>query len=265
MSNLDKSIQKVQKRLNLKPRTGYLGNGSGEVRDRANPGRYHVRFLQANGSYAKSVSIPAIANANIPMKEGTPVDVGFDPTGNPVILGVNLIAQAATGDNPLHLNPLDDQSKGFLAQDKLATFYATRHADSATFPFYAVVFPGLFYAGSTFTLFTGDSIDLSGFVPSSGEHCYAAVLLKDDITLEAFASTPIDVADPLSFADIEEALGSASANSLPIRAWQIDGDDTLLTVDESKIVDLRVFLNGASGSGSGGDDDGARYLAWSNL
>lgn len=263
MNNLDKAVSKFQKRLNLKPRTGYLGKGNGEVRDRENPGRYHVRFLQANGTYSAPVSIPAIANANIPLTEGVPVEVGFDANGKSVILGVNLIAHAATGDNALHLNPLDDQSKGFVSQGKITTFYTTRHADDATFPFSASVFPGMFYIDTVLTLFAGDSIDLSGFVPSSGEHCFAVVLLKDDGTLEAFASTPIDGGDPLSFADIEEALASATTGSIPIWAFQIDGDDTLLSVDENKMVDLRVFISAPStGGGGGGDDDVARYLAW---
>ena len=260
---LETVVGDLKKRLNLKPIIGYLGDGTGEVHDRNNRGRYFVRLPQSNGSFGSPVSLPAVPNANIPMSDGIPVEIGYDPNGRLIILGVSMTALAATDTNTLNFNPLDNQASEFVQQAKLDTLYATRHADSDNKPFYAVVFPGLYYDSSdVLKLFIGDQIDLSSFQPSSGEHCYAVVLLKEDGDLEAFASTAIDSGDPLSFADIEEALALATAESVAIRAWQVDGDDTMLTVDDNKIVDLRALISPVPSAGGGGDDDTARYMGW---
>lgn len=241
--NLQETVSKLRRRLTLETQVAYLGDGTGEVHDRNNPGLYLVRFPQADGGFSHPIPIPAIPNANLPTTDGLPVDVGYDQNDKLIIISVNLTKLSATDNNQLQFNPLDQQASEFLSQTKFSTLYATRHADVDNFPFYAVVFPGVFFASDVLTLFEGESVDLSSFQPSSGEHCYVIVCLKTDATLEAFASTPIDSGDPLSFDDVEEAYGSASAGSIPLKAWQLDGDDTALTVDENLMVDLRVIVD----------------------
>lgn len=257
-NRLKKAVGKLKRRLNLQVTVGYLGDGTGEVHDRNNPGRYFVRFPQADGSFASPVSIPAIPNANLPTTDGLPVDVGYDKNDRPIIIGVDLTALSGTDANPLQLNPLDQQASEFLDQTKLSTLYATRHADEDNLPFYAVVFPGLYFASGIPALFSGANIDLSSFQPAAGEHCYVIVFLKSDGTLEAFASTAKDVGDPLEYADVEEALALGSIDSIALKAWMITGDEDLLTVDENRVVDLRVTVS--SSPGSGGADD-TRYVS----
>lgn len=257
---LRQAVARLRRGLNLETRVGYLGDGTGEVHDRANPGRYHVRFPQADGTYTAPVSLPLWPNANLPTDDGTPVDVGYDKNDRQIILGVNLTSLAATDTNPLQLNPLDRQASDFINPDKLSPLYATRHADADNFPFSVIVFPGFFFLADALTFFTGGAVDVSGSQPAAGEHCYVVVFLKTDLTLEVTASTAVDNEDPIGSADIDEAVALGSAGSIPLKAWQLSGDDTALTVDDTLIVNLRVSTS--SPTVGGGSDDSARYMAW---
>lgn len=245
---MNKHILKLRQKLQLDTRIGYLGNGSGEVHDRRFPGRYFVRFAQANGTYTAPVSIPANANINLPTTDGLPIDVGYDASGQMIIIRANTTAMIESGYNPLQLNPLDGQADYFVNQNQITTFYATRHPDLDNKPFYAVVYPG-FYTNAVgdIVFFSGSEIDLSGFQPSSPDHCYVVVFRKDDATLEAFASTAINVSDPLTTIDIQECLDAATADSERIWAWELRHDDTALTVDSSRMVDLRSSLADTAG------------------
>lgn len=245
---MNKHILKLRQKLQLDTRIGYLGNGSGEVHDRRFPGRYFVRFAQANGTYTAPVSIPANANINLPTTDGLPIDVGYDASGQMVIIRANTTAMIESGYNPLQLNPLDGQADYFVNQNQITTFYATRHPDLDNKPFYAVVYPGFYTnAAGDIVFFSGSEIDLSGFQPSIPDHCYVVVFRKDDATLEAFASTAMNVSDPLTITDIQECLDAATADSERIWAWELRHDDTALTVDSSRMVDLRSSLADTAG------------------
>lgn len=250
--SIDRSILKLRQRLQLETKTGYLGNGSGEVHDRRYPGRYYVRFAQAGGGYTAPVSITANPNANLPTTDGLPVDVGYDASGQMIIVRANVPGMTESGYNVLQLNPLDQQAEKLINQTQITTFYTARHADLNNKPFYAVVFPGFLYINTTVTYFTGAEINLASLQPSSGDHCFAVVFIKNDATLEAFASTAINVSDPLATVDIQEAIDASTSGSQPLWAFEITGDDTALTVDPAHQVDLRAFVGGGVlGSGGG--------------
>lgn len=254
MSRLYSSIvSKLRQRLDLDVRDAYLGNGSGEVHDRRYPGNYYVRFSQANGTYTMPISLPASPNANLPAVEGTPVKISYDDNGQQIILKVNRRAFSASGANPLQLNPLDSQSNNFVTQGQLSTFLSTRHADVDNKPFYAVVFPGMYYDDTgVLQYFPGEAIDLLSLQPGADEHCYAVVFLQADAgTLAAFASTAVNTADPLTMVDIQEATAAAGDNDIPVWAFQIRGDDSALTVDPARSVDLRWPADMPGGGGAG--------------
>jgi len=101
--------------------------------------------------------------------------------------------------------------------------------------------------------FAGSSISVSAFVPTSGFKCYVCVFLRSDMTLEAFASTPINTADPLTVArDVQECITQSSANSVIICAWELTGGDTVLSTNPAKNVDMRQIINTSSGGLSSG-------------
>lgn len=254
MSRLSNALRAFKQQLNIERRIGYLGLGTnGEVHDRSNPGNMWVRYPTAGGGMSAAVSLPVAVNANIPDTDGLAVEVGLRKK-KPIILGVSYEGLQGAGVNPIQLNPSDSLNSRLIHQDRITTFYATRHADLDNKPFYAIVLPGWYYDDSgDKQFFPGSEIDLSAFQPAAGDHCYVAVFLKiTDGALEAFASTDMDVADPLGVTDIQEAAALKSTGSLDIWAWELRGDDTALTVDPGRAPDIRHLFDGGSSSGGGG-------------
>lgn len=251
MSNfrLTNAIRKMRRKTNVERRIGYLGDGSGEVHDRTRPGNYWVRYDQSLGALSTPVSLPIDVNANLPSSNDLAVEIG-ERNGKPIILGAHYEGLAAAGINPLQINPADEQVTKFVSQSQITTFQATRHADTTNKPFYAIVLAGWYFdEAGVKQFFPGDEIDLSSLQPSAGNHCYAVVFLKKtDGTLEAFASTAVDIADPLSVVDIQEAVALKSADSMDIWAWELTGDDVELAVDPARVVDLRHPFDGLGDS-----------------
>lgn len=248
---LDDAISDARKQLNLETQLAYLGNGSGDPRDRKNVGNYFVRIVQADGRLSSAVSMPAHPNAKFPVNDGFAVRLGYDEDGDQVIMGAYRPGVQSAGVNPLILNPLDTVVNSIVVAAKFSTFYFERHGDTTNKPLTVSIFQAIIVKGTSTVIFPGDEIDLSTFVPSTGTHCYAVVLWKTDNTLEAFASTAISTADPLTDADLQEAINQRSADSLPICAWRLVGDQTTLTSDETQRVDLRQLINVVESSSSG--------------
>lgn len=265
---LDDLIQQFRRRLNLETTIGYLGDGSGEVHNRTRPGYYHVRFRQANGTFTAPVSLRAHPNANLPDMDGLAVIIGYDPSGDQIILEAFSPGIDAAGINPLALNPLDSSANKLKPQsDSLPTFLCTQHADRTNKPLYVVVFPGFVVTASILQYFPGAELDLTSLVPIAGAHRFVVVCLKSDyVTLEAFGSTAKDLDDPLSDDDIEEAYLLRTSGSIAIWAWELRDAQTVLDSDPTKQVDLRAIVGGLSGVIDHGsltgltDDDHTQYV-----
>lgn len=249
--SLDDAISNARQQLNIDTQLAYLGDGSGDPRDRVTIGNYFVRLVQADGRLSKAFSIPAHPNAKFPVVDGFAVRLGYDEDGDQVILGAYRPGVQSAGVNPLTLNPLDTVVNKIVTQANFSTFYFERHGDMTNKPLTVSVFPAFIVIGTSTTYFPGDEIDIASFVPSTGLHCFVVVLWKTDNTLEAFSSTPINTADPLSDTDIQEAINQRSTGSLPICGWRLVGDQTTLTSDETQRVDLRQMINVVEESSGG--------------
>ena len=244
MKRLARAIANFRRGTNIETRTGFLGDGSGETHDRSNPGNFWVRFPAESGTLSAPISLPLMVNANLKPDDGIAVEVGVWKD-RPVILGARLDGLGAAGINPIQLNPADptNQYVGFVHQRQITTLQVTRHLDLTNKPFYAVVLPGFVYANTTASYFAGGEIDLSGLVPSSGDHCLSGVFIKRDMTLAAFASTAINNSDPLTDVDILEVTDAATAGSTLLWAFILDGDDVALTVDPARQLDMRQLVS----------------------
>lgn len=253
MKKLSKSIQAAREVLNIHPRIGYLGrgDGTGEVHDRDKPGRYWVRLSLSSAP----VSLPCEPNANVPMTDGLAVEIG-KRKGRDIILRASLEGLAAAGINPAQLNPSDDQAVDDV-QKRIFAFSGTSHGDTVNKPFTAVILPGWLDVDGVPYFYPGAEFDLTSLLPASGDHAWASVFVKTDLTLEAFASTPIDVADPLTDIDIQQTVAAMTAGSLRCWAWELRGDDTALTTDPARQVDLRQIVGGSGGGGGGSVTGGA--------
>lgn len=250
--SLDQAITDARKALNRDLLPARLGdNGQGNPYDLDTPGNLWVQKIESNGGLSENVSLPVYPNANIPVKSGVPVELGYDERGTLCVYRANAAGLSSANINPLILNPLDTAVYGKVSASSIANFYCQRHGDLTSYPLTVVVFPGAIERADTMQIFSGATVDLSALVPGDDLHCYAVVFIKTDLTLEAFASTPVALTQPLTDVDISEAIAQRTADSLTIWAWELSDSQTVLSPNPAKNVDLRQWLNVASGSGGG--------------
>ncbi len=250
--SLVEAEQLARRALNRDLLPARLGNGTGTVYDLSAPGNYFLRKLEADGALSQPFSLPVNPLASIPPIDGQAVDIGYDPRGIQCIWQANTASMLAANINPYILNPLDTAVYGKQSQTNIATLFYQRHGDPTNFPFTVVVFKAPVIINGTAKMFAGAGISLSGFVPATGLHRYASVFLRTDMTLEAFASTPTNLLDPLTVdTDIQDCINQASADSVIICAWEILAGDTALSPNPARNVDMRQIVNtGSSGGGS---------------
>jgi len=216
--------RRIRRKLGLdKPPIAYLGRLSDlAVRNTAD-GTYYVREELASGSLAPPVSLPLLAGAYVQPKYNIAVELGYDRTGQRVILGMEPRIAALQGINPLALNSGDPASRGLIRQEELGNLLCRPHPVEA---FTAQVLPGKIIFGSTAVENTGAEIDLSGDLPGSGLHQYVGVFLRSDGSLVRVKSTPQSTASALDLTDVQEVLDRAPADSLLLRVYQMTAGDT---------------------------------------
>jgi len=259
--SLETAEREARRVLNLDLIPARLGNGTGTVYDLANPGNYFLRKLEANGNLSQPFSLPINPLASIPPHDGLPVSIGYDLRGIQCIYSADNVSMQSANVSPLILNPLDTAVYGKTSQTNLATLYYQRHADTTNFPFTIVVFKAPVIINGIADFFAGAGIDVSSFVPSTGLHCYVSVFLRTDMTLEAFASTPTNLLDPLTVAvDVQECIDQSSTDSVIICAYEVRGGDTALSPNPARNVDMRQIVNTGSGSSPSSSDDTALYI-----
>lgn len=247
--SLDSAIADARRSLNLDLIPARLGDGNGSVYDLSSPGYYFLRKLEADGRLSKPFSLPVNPLANIPVSDGTPVLIGYLPNGTQCIYSADQTAMLSSNTNPYLLNPLDTAVYGKTSQTNLATLYYQRHGNTALYPFTIVVFKAPIIINGIASLFPGAGINVASFVPSAGLKCYVCVFIRTDMTLEAFASTPIDVSDLLTIeTDVQECITQSSTDSVIICAYELNGGDATLSPDPTKNVDMRQIVNTNSGA-----------------
>lgn len=257
--SLDDAIRDARKLSNKDMYIARLGDGTGTVYDLTQPGNYWIRKQEAGGVLSKPLSLPVYPNANLPVKDGLSVRVGYDEDGIQCIIRASRTGLLSANISPYLLNPLDTAVYGKTSSTSLATFFCQRHGDTTNFPLSVVVFPGWLEIDDTMYFFPGGACDLTALVPAADLHCYATVFIKSDLTLEAFASTPVALTEPLTETDINECIAQRSTNSLTVWAWQLFDAMTALSPDPTKNVDLRQWMNVGSGGGGGAPTD-AHYV-----
>jgi hypothetical protein len=241
----------LQQQLNLVTRLARLGDGTGAVRDAAKPGNVWVRLLQADNTLRAPVSMPIHPNANLPILEDTPVRVG-KLDGRDVVLSGDSVALASGGYHPGILNPLDHTLNGFVSTTQLMPMLCKPHLDPAK-PLYASVWPALLLVEDTLNLAGAEEINLGSFVPGADLHRYVVVCWRSDTNvLEAVASTPKAVTDPLGAEDLQEALDDRTTGAIPIWAWRLEGGQTALRAEPGYEQDMRQLINLPTSGGGGG-------------
>lgn len=228
--------RRVRQRLRLEKTIGFLGRPSDLAVRHASDGTYYVREELSSGSLAPPVSLPLVPGAYVPPKYNVVVELGYDATGQRVVLGLQPEIATIQGINPLALNPGDPASRGLIRQEELGNLLCRPHPVEALT---AQVLPGVMVFGTTARQYAGGTIDLSGTLPGSGLHAYVGVVLQPDGTLASVRSTPQSTSSALGISDVQEVLDKAPAGSLLLRVFAVAAGDTSLDGDYTTSPDWR--------------------------
>lgn len=248
--------QTIRRRLGLEEYPAILGDADGIVWDDPvrKPGVMRIRYATASG-----LSLPPFARVGSTYQgstaPGTGVFVGWEDNELRV-LRPNVNAQLAAGQNPA-LNNAALATRSQQATDSIVMF---KSHPTSPISLNVVVRSWLYIESGTVKLFdaSGDDgaggfkgkIDLSSYVPTTGEHRLACLFLKPDNTLEVVASTTQSIIEPLDLTDVQECFDAATDTTKPCWAWRLADGQTAIG-DESSWLDLRQFINIASSGGSG--------------
>jgi len=237
--------QNFAMRTNSLPSHGVLGDVNGTITDPLLPlTNVYVRVPTSNGLSARlSVILPS--SANVQLLPGWPVLLGYDHNLNPIVLGTDTQTAAATG----------------VASTTTVANANSVSTTQAMFETLALVSAGGMIvnlkgwnviANDVYTAFSYSGIDLTSYIPSTGETCYATIFVLADLSgVEVVASTPVLISDfPDPQSDINECLAGKSAGSTATWAIALVGGMTSMNqyyVDTNS-KDLRQLVNNADGT-----------------
>ena len=259
MANLDRLIRQTRNRTGVGTKPGLLGREDGTLR--GSNGRVGVRILLATGRYAPSVLLPLARGLQLPLRYDLPVKVGYDSTGQRIILGADHGAMAVQGLSPAVAN-LGDPQNNLIRIEQMQPLRC-RPSGQATKELYAEVLPGRIIISGTSFNWAGGDIDLSGDVPSSGNHLYSLVGITTAGALESAVSTAQSTATALDNTDMQEAYDALTTGTIPIKAFVLaNGDAALDGTLTTGAIDMRqLFTSGAATAGASAADQAFAVFA----
>jgi len=228
MTPIRRATRRAGERLQTKIKSGVLGREDGVLRDGA--GKYYVREIWADGRLMPSVRLPLARGAQVPIQLNVAVKLGYDNTGQRVILSADEKALVVQGIDPSKTNALDPQNQ--LLKKEQVQELRCRPSTNTNLPLSAEVLPAKFVLNGTYYEWSGGSIDLSGEVPSAGNHCYTVVFWRSSTNnLSIASSTPQATSAALDDTDVQEAIDAADADAEPVKAFELIGGQTALIID----------------------------------
>lgn len=250
----DHQRQTIRRRLGFEAYRAILGDADGIVWDDPirRPGMLRIRYTTAAG-----LSLPPLARIGSAYQgsvaPGTGVWIGWED-GELRVLRPDVNTQMAAGFNPA-LNHASVAAHSQQATDSIVMF---KSHPTSPISLDVVVRSWLYIESGTVKLFdaSGDDgaggfkgkIDLSSYVPTTGDHRLACLFLKPDNTIEVIASTTQSIIEPLDLTDVQECFDAATDITKPCWAWRLADGQTAIG-DESSWLDLRQFINIATGGG----------------
>lgn len=229
---------RIQRKLGLSRTQGLLGRSS-DGKIYAPNGKYYVRARTSTNEYLDTEAY--LGGINLQMKPGNPLVLELDENDDYWIVRADVRAQIAAGYNTYQDNALDP-SHEVVRQDAILTGYSHQTKTPST----RIYVKGwIFFVDGTGYYFPGGTINLSSSIPAAGLHRYVLIVVKQDLTLAAFASTSQSVNDPLDFTDVNEAWALAYANAksnAPMWIWRLADGQTTIT-DTDRKIDVRQIIN----------------------
>lgn len=238
IDNLSADIAKL---LNLAKMPAILGDqppGSttaAQLYDPTIPGNVWILEITSNG-YSTKKSVRGPTSSTVAMRAGMPVLLKYDIDHKLAVDKIDFTAVQAAGGNPLQNNASDGQANAFVSTSSITTLICTPTAPPST---NVALFGWKPVIGRTVYDDPGALIALASFIPAAGLHCVAIVFVMFDFsTVEVFASTAKSTSDPISIADLQEAISQATVGSTAAWVWRLhDGQASI--VDADRLMDLR--------------------------
>lgn len=229
-----------------------VGTADGVVIDPTAPGFIWVRLQTSNGLSAPRRVLGPAGKA-MSLQAGAAVNLEYDKMGQLRVAEPDNLTVLAGGGNPIaNIVQPTTTTVPRMTQGSIETLRVIPSAPASLIVAVKAWHP---LVSGTAYQFAGAQVDLTSYVPSSGNMCYAVIFVKSDYsTIEVFASTARGVADlPLDVADIQECITAATAGSTPVWAIKLVGGQTTITQDNLDLdgVDLRQMVNVASSGGGG--------------
>lgn len=240
----DQIRSKRRRALGFDRRYARLGKEDGTIHD-LETGSYWARPVSNHGTLGAATTFKRMAGRHFRVKEGLLVELQYAQNRELVIAG-EADDEIANGGMDSIFGNLGDPAGYLIVQEQLGNLFCRKHPSKA---WHAQVLPGCTIMGTTWVEVPVKpklEIDLSGDVPSAGNHCYVAVFLKDDGTLTSTSSTPQtnDGSAPLDSTDVQECIDNLGAgNWLALRAFVFDGDADDFSDSPRTAKDLRSIFS----------------------
>lgn len=240
---LSNSRAKFRTNLNIEWQNAIVGDGLGNIIDPYWPesGMIQVRFLTDNGYTTPTLVRGPSRQLARALTDGLNIKVKYD-AHEPYVDDIDTKNAIVSGYYPVQSPPTSiGAGDGGASQDQLLTLRCSQNADQPSL----VVYIGAWIPiiNNVAYSFPGDFVDLTSFVPSSGQHCCVVIFVTSDYsTTEVFASTPTDLVNALTIDDLNEALAAASAGSTPAWSYDLHGGATTV-LDTDTFLDARQLVN----------------------
>lgn len=240
----DLRLQTLRQQFRLRARLdvtgGILGDSSGKLYVDGKPGFVWVRPGRPGNLLP---AIPVKREGVVYMRAGICVKLGYNEAGEQVVLGPDIDAQVAAGQNPNLNNPADRNVYGMMSQSSIAQAFSGPSSPPGTVVNVAGL---LWHNGSQVLYMPGSQVDVGAYIPGTQQHRVLGVYLGLDNTLKLSASTAKSTSDPIGVADMQEAYTAVTKGNRPVWYYRLhDAQTTVL--DPDKLADAREFLSAPMG------------------
>lgn len=229
--------RKFARKARLERFSALLGDNNGVIYEPGLPGYVRVRQYGANGQLGAPFAVRSRGVVN--MLPNRPVQLGYDETGRLCIVSADFDGIIAQNASPLIDNPADQNVYAVANQTQIIPLVSSPTNPASL---NVRIVSWIYFDGdSVINQFTGSLVDLSSYVPSSGNHRLAGLFLKYDKTVEVKTSTTKSTSDPISIDDASECYLARSLGSKCCWFWRLHDSQTSITNADS-YLDGRQFI-----------------------
>lgn len=229
--------RKFARKARLERFSALLADNNGVIYEPGLPGYVRVRQYGANGQLSAPFAVRSRGMVN--MLPNRPVQLGYDETDRLCIVSADFDGIIAQNASPLTDNASDPNVYSVSNQSQIIPLVSSPTNPAST---NVRVVSWIYYDGDASVYqFTGALVDLSSYIPTSGNHRLAGLFLKYDRTIEVKTSTTKSTSDPISIDDASECYLARSPGSKAVWFWRLHDNQASITNADS-FLDGRQFI-----------------------